>query len=384
MGYKNLWAIILLAIFVFESKFLYAQDPFMYPVDEKKVSVQKDIVYKSLDTLNLHFDLYQPSSKDQKRLPVVIIMNGFGNAESKNAYPQVAWAKAIASEGMTAITFEDHEGAIAEDFDDLVLYLKNHSGNYSLDVSKLIVMAFSGHAYSGLPVITDPARKSIRAAVIYYGFGQVIDFKLNMPLLLVRSGRDNPGTDREIDTLVFRAMQHNAPWMVINHHSGAHPFEFGKPDGQSLLVIRQTLSFMHNAISDSLEYALNEDSDLVIASTSLYTGNSALAIDKYQTIIQSDPKNPHHFMRLGQAFAGAARYREALEAFHRSYELGEWGKRDLAVPAALAAARLGDAELTLFWLKILVTAPGGKEIILSERTFDFIRQSPGYKALIKD
>ena len=334
------------------------------------------------DTASLKFDFYQPGKTDLT-LPVVVIMNGFGVPAQKNAFYQVEWAKVIAGAGLKVVTFESHAADVAGDYKALIDHLRFNAARYKIDPRKIITMMFSGNVSNGLPIVTDPADTHTAAIVIYYGMGEVKRFRPDQPVFFVRSGLDNPTFNRRIDTLISKAISQNAPWTIINHHSGRHPFEFGAPDALSIEVIKQTLAFMHRSVSDTVQKSLQANKEEVIAGTALATADWPTAIAGYEKMVARQPSSADLRLTLGNAYFGAGAYAKALVQYDSSLALGLQRMRDLSIPAALAAARLKDAERTLKWLGILSKAPRGKETIRAYGDFSFLHQDPRYQELIQ-
>lgn len=350
-----------------------------HPAKPAVISINKNIEYNVIT--KLRFDLYQPTVMAADA-PLVIIMNGFGSPEQKDAEYQVQWARLIAEDGMNAITFESHTEDVEGDFDALTNFLHNTADKYKVNPKRLIVFSFSGNVQKGLPMITDPQRNFIRAGVVYYGYGPVKSFKYDMPVFLVRSGLDNPRLNRNIDSITFRALSNNAPWTIINHQSGKHPFEFSEPIASSITVIKQTLEFMHSVTSDVYIKSLQQKADEIQAGTALYTSNWKEAVRLYSKIIDVD-KNSDNYLKLGNAYFGAELYENALDAYQKCLDMGDKRFRDISIPASLAAARLKNVNETLKWLAVLAKSPGGKQYILTENQFNFVSNDERYISLTK-
>ena len=342
----------------------------------REIRVIKDIPFSK----DFKFDLYQPLQDSDSS--VVIIMNGFGIPAQKNAEYQVEWARVLAADGIHAVTFESHAEDVEGDFDRLVEHLQKNAKQYSLHPEKFMVMAFSGNVVKGLPIVTDPVRKTISAAIIYYGYGPVISYKPDLSILFVRSGLDNPSLNRKIDTIAFQALSQNAPWQFINHHSGKHPFEFDAPDGQSMAVIRQTLDFMHAAVSAPVRRSIQLKMDEVKAGTALYTGEWNEAIVGYRKLTDVNP-SADNYLKLGHAYRGGEKHAEAMQAYEKAFQAGEKRMGDLAIPASLSAAALQDKEQVFKWLKRLPATPWATSFIQTTVAFHFVKDDPAWADLSK-
>lgn len=360
-----------------------AQEEIMWKANRYgKTAIAKDVVYKTLtDGRRLGFDFYRAAGAVNLPQPLVVIMNGFGDSALKGKSVQTEWAKLVAGDGLSALTFTSHAEDVEGDFDDLIAYLNKNAGRYSFN-GDFLVMAFSGNVTKGLPLVTDPKRKNIKGAVVYYGRGKVTAYRQDMPLLFVRAGLDNAALNRNIDTLLFQALAHNAPWTIINHPSGTHPFEFGPADGQSIEVIGQTLRFLHASLSTAVRQSIvNKEADAA-AGTALYTKDWSLAVALYEKMAKEKPYDAETFFRLGSAYFGLGEDAKALTAFDKALGAGYGKLRDLSLPASMAAARLKDADLALKWLGVLAGTPGGLPYIKASGDYRFLEENERYRKIV--
>ena len=120
-----------------------------------------------------------------------------------------AWAKAATAHGFAAVTAETTAEHVAEDFDSLVFYLRQHAENLHIDPDRLVVIAWSGNVSAGLPIVEDPQRRAIKAAAIYYGTADVPQVRLDLPVLFVRAGLDQPLSNQSFDRTIAAGMAAN-------------------------------------------------------------------------------------------------------------------------------------------------------------------------------
>src|SRR5690348_3974313 len=144
-----------------------AQNPMkretVYTLPEmEKVSVRKDILYKTIEDLELTLDVYYPANHDrQTRLPAVIFIHGDGLPEQlKHAKDQgqyVGWGQLVAASGLIAIVANHRstEGlhnvvGVANDIDDLISYVREQGTALQIDIERLGIWTCSGGGYFGL------------------------------------------------------------------------------------------------------------------------------------------------------------------------------------------------------------------------------------------
>ena len=372
---------ILLAFMFFQIGFCWSQSSELTVMlkgskSPDKINITKNIQYNS----TYKFDLYQPVRPYDSTL--IIIMNGFGDPNQKNADYQIAWAKFLAEDGINAITFESHREDVAGDFDALIQHIQQNATKYSIDPEKIGIIAFSGNVVNSLPIITDAKRTAIKSAIIYYGYGKVTDYRLDLPMFFVRSGLDNINLNKNLDTLLAKGLAHNAPWTIHNHPSGHHPFEFSDPEDVSIQVLKNTLAFVHQTTTKKYRATLADKMLETKAGTALYTNNWKDAILYYDQITKKVPA-ADNFLKLGNAYYGGGNYMDALHAFDASLAKGEFRLRDLCIPATLAAAKLKNKDLLLKWATLLAKAPGGKYFLKTTAEFSFMHEDASWNDLLK-
>jgi acetyl esterase/lipase len=186
---------------------------FVYPVPASTDFTERsNLVYKQTGQTGLSLDLFLPiRTAPSKPLPVFVIFNGFGGSFMRTSPQSQGWAKAATAHGFAAITAETTPEHVAEDFDSLALYLGQHAEDLGIDPERLVVMAWSGNVSAGLPAVEDPQRKAIKAAVIYYGWADVPQLRLDLPVLFVRAGLDQPLANQSVDRGLLRASPRTRP-----------------------------------------------------------------------------------------------------------------------------------------------------------------------------
>jgi acetyl esterase/lipase len=123
--------------------------PFIKVVEEstnKKICIINDIVYKSIDNRNLHFDSY--FNKQNSIQPAVILIHG-GGWKSGNKSQLHALAKEIASKGYACFCIEYRLSPEAKypagiiDIKTAIKFIKENASNYNVDINKIAVLGCS-------------------------------------------------------------------------------------------------------------------------------------------------------------------------------------------------------------------------------------------------
>ena len=346
---------ILLVFFVLLASIACSQEMrFVYPVPSPTCFTKRNLVYKQAGQIGLSLDLFLPTpSVRSKPSPLFIIFNGFGGGFMRTSAQSQGWAKAATAHGFAAITAETTAEHVAEDFDSLAFYLRQHAAALHIDTERLVVIAWSGNVSAGLPAVEDPQRKAIKAALIYYGSADVSKVRLDLPVLFVRAGLDQPLTNQSFDRRIAAGIAANAPWTVLNYPGGHHGFDVLDDNDLSREIIEETFRFAQLAISSSHQSALQGGLAEATAAGAMFTENFARAAALYHELVAVHPQDARLLLAYGNALTGAKQYKEARAQFDLAKAIGGLGQRDLGLPAAKACALDHDPEAALAWLKTI-------------------------------
>ena len=337
------------------SVFSHAQEMhFVYPVPAPTAIAQRSLTYKQAGPSALSLDIFLPAgAAPAKPLPVFIIFNGFGGSFMRTSPQSIGWAKAATAHGFAAITAETTPDHTAEDFDSLAAYLKQNAGDLHIDPDRLVVIAWSGNVSAALPTVEDPRRKAIKAAVIYYGSADLTHVRLDLPVLFVRAGLDQPLANQSLDRRTNIGIAANAPWTVLNYPGGRHGFDVLDDNDLSREIIDETFHFAQLAISDSHQSALHGGLQEASAAGAMFTGDFARAAALYSELVNSHPQDARLHLAYGNALTGAKQLKDARAQFDSAKAIGGLGARDLGLPAARACVLDHDPEAAMTWLKTI-------------------------------
>lgn len=378
-------ALLSLALFAAASSPAFAQEPpFAYPSPpDAQVTQLKDIVYTKAAGRDLQMDFYRPSSAAAAaKLPVLIFSNFIGSTQRAwNVY--TGWARVATAFGFAAINPDSRQDAVEDDFLSLVAYLKEHAAELRIDADRIAVYAASAHVSRALPFFESARRPAaVKAATIYYGSGNVEQFRPDLPLLYVRAGLDNAGLNTAIVDLSSKAVRQNAPVTLLNHPTGYHGFEVANNDESTRAVIEQTLRFLAKALTPEFQTAFVAGRPVAEAFSALASGDAPKAATILDGIAKDHATDFRFLLSYGVALSGAKRYKEARAQFDRVKQIGGAGPRDLGLPAAAACALDGDGEAAVAWLKTIPKRflPAAS---LSNPAFDSLRSRADFKELLQ-
>ncbi|HEX6478672.1 MAG TPA: alpha/beta hydrolase [Ktedonobacteraceae bacterium] len=261
--------------------------------------VQKDITYKTVDGNELKLDIYYPSDYDgETRLPVVIFVHGDGPPEflkeAKEWGQYTSWGQLVAASGLIAVTFNHRSTEIltklyeaASDVDDLIAFVRDDSKMLGVDANRLAIWVCSAGGPKGLRSALRSNSPFVRCIVSYYAisdlkvyyeepeeetefpgpplpaFSQEVFDEFSgaaliskstgglPPMQIVRAGLDHPRLNASIDRLLMAAVAKNVDIDFMNHASGHHAFDALDDDERSREIIRATLEFLREHLTES-------------------------------------------------------------------------------------------------------------------------------------
>ena len=230
--------------------------------------VRRDLTYRSTSGSQLPLDIYYPPAT-ARRAPVVLAPLAYPDPQGgvRTFGPLTSWAQLIAASGMAAVLYANEKPS--EDADAALQYLRGSADTLMLDLQRLGLFAASGNATVAMATVMRD--RGVRCAALMcgytmdldgstavadmslqYGFvnacaGKSIDdLPIDVPLLLVRAGRDSsPGLNEALDRVIGRSLGRNLPLTVINHASGGHGFDVDEDAAISTDIIQQVLGFLH-------------------------------------------------------------------------------------------------------------------------------------------
>ena len=340
------------------------------------VVATRDVEYAKPDSVALRLDVYRRPGSGA--LPAIIFYNRGVGAERRHPVYE-AWARAAASRGLIAILPDLRGTSETRDFDALLGYLTSHAARLGIDRDAIALYAASGNVFRAFPLVEDPARSAVKAAVMYYGSAPISTFRLDLPVLYVRAGLDRPDVNQAITSLASRAATQNAPVTLLNHPTGYHGFELFNDDDATRDVIDRTLDFVNRATSPAYQRALRLGLIEAAAAGSALSGNYRQAAAAYADLLRSRADDARLRLSYGEALSGDGQYAAACAEFEKLRGKG-LGPRDLGLPAARACMLKGDADAAVEWLKSIPTRflPAS---VQSDSVFAPLRERVDFRAL---
>src|SRR5262245_53780058 len=200
----------------------------------EKVRVVESVTYKTVDGVALQMDLTYPADAPpgSRARPAVVFVNGVGDwpdAQKLRTWGQYrSWPRLVAASGLVGVAFDARSGDEArtiEDVRDAFAYLREKGPGIGIDPSRIAAWACSANVRTALALLMPAGGPSVKTAVLYYGGGDSASVRSDLPVMIVRAGKDRPEQNAQIDRLAAQAAAANAPWTVVNLPGAHHAFD---------------------------------------------------------------------------------------------------------------------------------------------------------------
>ena len=235
------------------------QSSVVYTLPEMDQITLANIEYKE----GLTMDIYYPLDFDfTQNLPVVIFVNGFVDEESEKMFGSklkdsgiyISWGQLVAASGMIAIAYETYDPDV--DVHDLINYIRANEPWLRIDKDRICLWSSSDSLHTALIALTDTSTEyhdSLACAIIYYGIipqVSVDDLSADIPLFIVKAGKDDAFLNIKLDKFVEKAREANIPLEFVDYKDGIHGFDVWQDTDESREIIKQTLEFMNTYLQE--------------------------------------------------------------------------------------------------------------------------------------
>lgn len=293
-----------------------------------QVRVVRDVTYKHAGGRTLQMDVTYPADAPpgSPARGVVVFVNGVGDrpgAQKVREWGQYrSWPKLVAASGFIGVVFDARNGdetQLAEDVRDAFAFIRDKGPGMGMDVARVAAWACSANVRAAVALLMPASAPPVKSAVFYYGHGDTTTVRADLPVLLVRAGKDRPQQNEAIDRLAAQAAAANAPWTVMNLPGAHHAFDVLDETEESRGAVRRTLAFLH-ATLDPPPAPSRAPSPALAALAHSFTGEWAEAEAAYSAYVAQHPDDPDAWTMLGNAqlqlkkpAEGRASLRKAIE-----------------------------------------------------------------------
>lgn len=352
-----------------------------------RVTVRANLPYKKTETGELTLDVYYPLDyAEGTTRPAVVFINGVGDRPGSklkdwNVYRQ--WGRLIAASGWIAVTF-DARGPDAQariDIRDLFQYLRASGAKLGLDPNRLAAWVCSANVFPGLPYLMEEADAGVLGAVVYYGWAEPARFRRDIPVFLVRAGRDSPRLNEGLDRLFGRAVAARAPWTLVSAPDSHHAFDVVDETPESRRVMRETLAFFREVLSPPPPAP---SPTLARRALAHWFGQEfPEAASAYAAYVKTHPDDAVAWLRLGLSQAHVHEAAAADASLQKAYALGAKSAVDL-YNIACGYALTGSKDKALDWLGRAVDAGfQDRRLMTTDSDLESLRGDPRFEALVK-
>ena len=229
-----------------------------------------NVQYSSSTGKPLLMDLYYPTDGGNATgYPVVVFVNGFRTSavDFRNHNSYQSWGRLVAADGMVGVAYDTER---PEDLGALIAFLKENADELEIDPERIGLWSKSSHVPTALWYAMQENEKDVKFLVSYYGvmlspdnyqrelhntqcrswgcYGDELKdverIRTDLPLFIVRAGRDHPDLNDIIDHFMELVSGTDVQATYIDHEDGQHEFDTGMKDERSIEIIGQTLEFM--------------------------------------------------------------------------------------------------------------------------------------------
>lgn len=243
----------------------------------ERARVDKNLTYKVADGAALSLDLYHPPGAAGTLLPAAVFVHGSAPfLDLKDWGQYVGWGQLAAASGLVGVTFNHRSWPrfqrlhdVAGDITDLLGYVSDNHEALGIVHEKLCVWTCSAGGPASFHAAMDRYRSGVRCIVSLYAYlnlqhmraeipesvtdedvrkfsplHQLAGHSHNLPMLIVRAGRDRPVINDSIDQFTAEAIRRNIPIEFINYPDGRHGFDVRDDTAPSRAIIGTALAFM--------------------------------------------------------------------------------------------------------------------------------------------
>jgi tetratricopeptide (TPR) repeat protein len=350
--------------------------------------VRRGIVYSPAAAAgqSLSFDLYTPPEFDsERRLPVVVFVNGVGYRDLKDWNQYTGWARAMACEDLAAVTYQATSNRAADELELLMSYLIEHQAELSIDASNVAWWACSDNVLQALPLAMNNERRYLRCAVFYYGMPEQWPvIRPDLPLFVVKAGVDNPELNARIDRFALSAAAANVDMTYVVHASATHAFDVAEDSVRTSEIIQATLRFVRVQLSPQLQSESEVAALERRARLAWFRSDWPEMARAYEALTRLKPESGESYFRLGFARLFLGQFKEAIPSFERAAEL-DFMRPSAIYNVACCRSRLGDIDGALSDLRRALEVGFENQALLKEDPdLANLRADPRYAQLLKE
>jgi Tfp pilus assembly protein PilF/dienelactone hydrolase len=311
--------------------------------DVPRVTVHENVTYLTTPAGKQDVDIYLPPGlKAGEKRPAVIFLNAIGDnpgASSKVKRWEIyrSWPRLVAAHGLVGISMDADPDRVQESLRGVFRFLEQQGAGHGVDAEHLGVYAASANVTgTSVYLFGDSAWRGIRAAALYYGQPPSQALRPDLPVLFILAEGDAPGGGARLAGLWQKVLDAKAPWRLLYGSRLPHAFDAAEDSDESRRVMMESIAFWKTWLEPvpARSAPPSQARDIVAA---LYWNKPAMAADKLQSWVASNPDDVEGWLQLGRMRAGSRQFAAADTAYQTALRKGA-GEADVA-------ARLGQLRM---------------------------------------
>jgi len=219
--------------------------------DMGKVETKKDVVYKTDNGKELMLDIYYPlGNEDASKAHVVVLIHGKAPTQSlKDTDLYNSWGRAIAANGLAAVTFNWRPSVSPEDVSDLIRYIRENAKELGINGNSISVFAFSAGVKEGIKEALKVNTGFIDSVIAYYGEVDSVVLENDQitglpPIFIAMAQNDNIIPVNINNDFIEQAKASGCQITYMVHSNGKHGFELYNDDDETRNIIEKTIEFI--------------------------------------------------------------------------------------------------------------------------------------------
>ena len=295
--------------------------------DAPRVTVHEGVTYLTTPAGKQNLDIYLPPGiKTGEKRPAVVFLNAIGDnaggSKVKSWEIYRSWPRLIAAYGMVGISMDADPDRVQESLRGVFRFLEQQGASHGVDASQVGVYAASANVTGASAYLFgDSAYRGIRAAALYYGQPPAQALRGDLPVLFIVAEGDAPGGGPRLAGLWQKVIEAKAPWRLLFGSRLPHAFDAAEDTDESRRVVQESIGFWQTWLEPvPVRTAPPSPARDVVAS--IYWNKPAMAAEKLQAWVASNPDDVEGWTQLGRMRAGTREFAAADSAYQTALRKG--------------------------------------------------------------
>ena len=295
--------------------------------DVPRVTVHEGVTYLTTAAGPQNLDIYLPPGlKAGEKRPAVVFLNAIGDnpggSKVKSWEIYRSWPRLIAAYGMVGISMDADADRVQESLRGVFRFLAQQGAAHGVDAAHIGVYAASANVTGASAYLFgDSAYSGVRAAALYYGQPPAQNLRGDLPVLFIVAEGDAPGGGARLAGLWQKVIEAKAPWRLVFGSRLPHAFDAAEDTDESRRVIIESIEFWKTWLQPvpPRNSPPSQARDVVAAT---YWNRPAMAAEKLQSWVGSNPDDVEGWLQLGRMRAAIREFPAADSAYQTALRKG--------------------------------------------------------------